>query len=163
MKRAIPPTSPSYGAVLPLSSRDSQTRAVFLRYLKFCVVGGLGLLVDMAVLAFLASPRSLGWNPIVSKVIAAEIAMLSNFTFNETWTFHQFAAKDNSIGQRLLRLAKFNLICAAGIVISATLMMLQHRALGMNLYVANFFAIIAASVWNFAMNSRFGWKTEARL
>jgi dolichol-phosphate mannosyltransferase len=153
----------SFGAVLPVASHAHQSQAVFLRYLKFCIVGAIGLLVDMAVLACLASPRTLGWNPIVSKVIAAEIAMLSNFVFNETWTFHQFAARDNSIGGRLVRLAKFNLICAAGIGISATLMIAQHRAFGVNLYLANFFAIVAASVWNFAMNSRFGWKTKARL
>lgn len=163
MKRAVPSITPSHGAVLPVTSTDSQSRTVFLRYLKFCLVGGVGLLVDMAVLTCLASPRFLGWDAVVSKVIAAEVAMLSNFIFNEVWTFHQFAARDNSIRSRLLRLGKFNLICAAGIAFSATLMILQHRAFGMNLYIANFFAIVAASIWNFAMNSRFGWKTEARL
>jgi len=58
-----------------------------LQFIKFCCVGGSGVVVDMAVLALLADPRFLGWNVLLSKVCAAEAAMINNFIWNELWTF----------------------------------------------------------------------------
>lgn len=64
-----------------------------LQYAKFCVVGGSGVVVDMAVLHFLVSPEWLGWNLTLSKVIGAEVAMFNNFLWNDGWTFREKASK----------------------------------------------------------------------
>src|SRR6266545_3155823 len=85
------------------------------RYVKFCVVGGTGLVVDMGVIWWLASPGRLGWNLTVSKVIAAEVAILNNFLWNDLWTFRGLGVARYAWRERLFRLAKFNLICVAGI------------------------------------------------
>ena len=55
---------------------NSEWWRVFRRYAQFCVVGGSGVVVDMGVLYLLADPRMLGWNLTLSKVIAAEVAIL---------------------------------------------------------------------------------------
>ena len=57
------------------------------RFIKFCLVGSTGTIVDMAVLYLLADPKTLGLNVALSKLVAAEIALLNNFTWNELWTF----------------------------------------------------------------------------
>ena len=59
--------------------------SLFRRYGKFCVVGGSGVLVDMAVLGLVAGV--LGWNLSVAKVLAAETAIVNNYTWNDRWTF----------------------------------------------------------------------------
>src|SRR5580765_4676472 len=50
-----------------------------IQFVKFAMVGGSGLFVDMGVLYFLADPRALGLNVSLSKICAAEAAMINNF------------------------------------------------------------------------------------
>lgn len=130
-------------------------RALFAKYLKFCVVGGSGVFVDMALIYLLAGLME--WNETLSKVIAAEVAVFNNFLWNDLWTFRG----EGDWRARLIRLGKFNLICAAGIGLSVLLLNIQVSALGMNLYLANFISIVIASIWNFLMNWTFSWKTSA--
>ncbi len=58
-----------------------------LQFIKFCMVGGSGVFVDMGILYLLADPRTLAWNVTLSKICAAEVAMINNFIWNEFWTF----------------------------------------------------------------------------
>jgi hypothetical protein len=58
-----------------------------MQYVKFCIVGGSGLVVDMVVLYLAGSSECLGLDQTLSKVIAAEVAMVNNFLWNDTWTF----------------------------------------------------------------------------
>jgi dolichol-phosphate mannosyltransferase len=125
-----------------------------VRYARFCVVGGSGMVVDMGLIYLLASPAMLGWDLSLSKAIAAEAAILNNFVGNEFWTFRDLGEGRRN---RLRRLLKFNLICLAGIGWSVVLLNVQVYWLGFNLYLANFIAIVLVSLWNFLINLRFGW------
>jgi putative flippase GtrA len=131
---------------------------LFRRYLKFCVVGGTGMVVDMGILYVLASPSMVGWNLTVSKVVAAEVAIFNNFLWNEVWTFKDLSGGANSWKGRWVRFGKFNLICVAGIGISVLLLNAEVHWLGMNMLVANFVAIVGASFWNFGVNLKLAWQ-----
>ncbi|RME93467.1 MAG: GtrA family protein [Verrucomicrobia bacterium] len=126
------------------------------RYVRFCLVGGSGVVVDMAVLWALADPANLGWNLSLSKALAAEVALLNNFVWNELWTFRGLGGA--GWRARLGRLLKFNLICAAGIGWSVLLLQLQVGWLGWNVYLANLIAIVLVSLWNFWLNLKLGWR-----
>jgi dolichol-phosphate mannosyltransferase len=121
-------------------------QATVTRYFKFCVVGGTGMLVDMGMLWLIVSPTTLGWNLSLGKVLAAETAIANNFLWNELWTFRNPTTGISSQRRRLRRLLKFNLICVAGIVWSVLLINLQVYGLRLNIYVANFIAIVLVSV-----------------
>lgn len=127
------------------------------RYLRFGLVGATGIVVDMGVLFVLSDPRILGLNLSLSKVLAAEIALISNFIWNELWTFGDISAEQGGWDARLRRLVKFNLICAAGIFLSILLLNIQVRLVAMNVYISNLIAILIVSVWNFGLNLKFGW------
>jgi dolichol-phosphate mannosyltransferase len=127
------------------------------RYICFGLVGSTGIVVDMGVLFVLADPRMLGLNLSLSKVLAAEVALVSNFIWNELWTFGDISAEQDGWDPRLRRLVKFNLICAAGIGISILLLNIQVRLVAMNVYLSNLIAILIVSVWNFGLNLKFGW------
>ena len=131
------------------------------RYARFCIVGGTGLVVDMGILWLLASAYMVGWNLSLSKVIAAEVAIINNFTWNDLWTFRGLAGSGNIRVERLARFAKFNLICVAGIALSVVLLNIQVYWLKINVYLANFISIVLVSVWNFFLNLRFGWNAPA--
>ncbi len=160
--------------------------AIFRRYVQFCLVGASGVAVDMFLIFLLASPAGLGWSLSLSKVIAAEVALLNNFIWNDLWTFRGLLPttkttkgpepRDSALGasdrcnkvrsfrvlrvfrgSALTRLAKFNLICTAGIGLSVLLLNLQVWILHLNLYLANLLSIVLVSLWNFLLNLRFGW------
>lgn len=129
------------------------------RYVRFCLVGASGVGVDMGVLWLLADPRMLGWHLILSKVLAAEAAMINNFLWNDLWTFRGLTDGADGWRARLVRLGKFHLICLAGIGWGVLLLHVQVNGLGLNVYVANFLAIVVVSLWNFGLNLKFGWRT----
>jgi len=49
------------------------------QFLKFCIVGGTGLFVDMAFLYLLADPSQLGLDITLSKLCAAQAAICPPF------------------------------------------------------------------------------------
>ena len=133
---------------------------VLLRYTKFCLVGGSGLVVDMGIIWLLADRSLLGWNLTLSKLIAAEVAILNNFLWNDVWTFRSLGIERNRWLARVVRFGKFNLICVMGIIFSVLLLNAQVYFLHVNVYLANFISIVVISVWNFIMNLKFGWKSR---
>ena len=128
------------------------------RYVRFCVVGGSGVVVDMGLIWALADPRCLGWNLTLSKVVAAEVAIVNNFLWNEFWTFQGCGAPGG--GARAARWFKFNVICLAGIGWSVGLLNLQVYRWHWGVYISNLIAIVVVSVWNFWLNARFGWRAK---
>jgi dolichol-phosphate mannosyltransferase len=130
-------------------------------------VGGSGLFVDMGILFLLADPKCLGLNITVSKVIAAETAMINNFVWNELWTFRHSRSdiRHSSFDLRsglLRRFLLFNAICGIGIALAVLLLHLFHTFLGWNLYLSNLLAIILVTCWNFGMNARFNWQSRSQ-
>ena len=129
----------------------------FSRFLRFGLVGGSGVLVDMSLLFVFADPRMLGWGLSISKALAAEAAIVNNFIWNDLWTFRDRALNCPGWRLRASRFGRFNLICLAGIGLNVGLLNALVHGLGLNIYVANGIAIVVVSLWNFGMNLRFGW------
>ena len=143
----------------------------FGQFCKFCLVGVSGTGVDMLILFLLADTRMLGWSVAVSKVCAAEVALLNNFFWNECWTFRprstlaqRMGAAEGEEARRgfggfVRRLVMFQAICGVGIGLSVALLHLFHAWLGFNLYFANLLTIGVVTLWNFGINARFNWTT----
>jgi dolichol-phosphate mannosyltransferase len=129
------------------------------RFVRFCLVGLSGAIVDMSALFALSDPAMLGWGLTRSKLIAAELAIINNFLWNDAWTFGDLAARQQTFRQKLRRLAKFNVVCGIGLVLNVVLLNLQFNLLGMNRYVANAIAIGIVTGWNYILNLRLAWRT----
>ncbi len=136
-------------------------RQTLKRYLRFGMVGASGVVVDMGMLYLLADPKMLGLNLSLSKAIAAEVAIVNNFAWNELWTFGDLSATQSYWHARLGRFAKFNVICLAGIGLSILLLNIQAGMFEMNVYLANLIAIVVVSFWNFGLTLKFGWRQPA--
>jgi dolichol-phosphate mannosyltransferase len=128
------------------------------RFARFAVVGLSGVVVDMGLLFLLSDPSMLGWGLTRSKLIAAQMAIINNFMWNDVWTFGDISRAQPQIGQRLRRLGKFQIICFAGLVLNTVLLNLQFNLLGMNRYLANAVAIAVVTGWNFWLNLRLSWR-----
>jgi dolichol-phosphate mannosyltransferase len=128
------------------------------RFIQFCLVGLTGVVVDMGFLYLLHDPSTLGLPLTRSKIIAAELAILNNFLWNDLWTFRDVAQRQPGKRQRIKRFLKFNLICLVGLILNVILLNLLVNLFGLNHYLANFLAIALVTVWNFWFNLKLSWR-----
>ncbi len=118
------------------------------RFVKFALVGALGVLVNTALLLTLHG--YLGLALIPASALAVEVAIIHNFFWNNHWTFGERGAS-------LIRWAKFNLVSLVGLAITTgTLYALVDR-LSIHYLVANLIGIGLATIWNFSLNSAWTW------
>ncbi len=133
------------------------------RFIRFGLVGLSGVFVDMTVLYLLSDPSTLGWELTRSKIIAAEVAIINNFLWNDRWTFGDLARHQPTFRKRLKRFLKFNLICLTGLILNVLMLNLLFNVFGLNRYLANLVAITAVTFWNFWLNLKLSWRvTDAQ-
>ena len=128
------------------------------RFLKFGLVGFSGVFVDMAIFYLLSDASTLGWGLTRSKVIAAEVAVLNNFLWNDLWTFRDLAQKQSGWRKLIKRFVKFNLICLLGIGLNLIILNLLFNYFGVDKYIANLIAIAIVTIWNFWFNLKLSWR-----
>lgn len=142
----------------PLAGIEGRLRSLLASsFVKFCVVGATGVLVDMALLFVLSDPSMLGLGLTRSKVLAAEVAILSNFLLNDAWTFGAVSQRRPGIGPRVRRFLRFNAICTVGLLLNVGILNVLFNLFDMNRYVANALAILSVTAWNYLMNRKLNW------
>ncbi len=126
------------------------------KFVRFGIVGFSGVFVNMGVLYVLRD--IVNWELTRSLIIAAELAIISNFLWNDLWTFGDISKRQPGNRQRLKRLLKFNTICLMGLILNVLLVNLMFNVFGMNAYLANLIAIVAVTLWNFWINMKLSWR-----
>ena len=128
------------------------TTTPFRRWAVFNLVGGLGILVQLAALA--AFTVGLGWNYLLATGLAVEVAVLHNFFWHEAVTWRDRARLDKAgRWKRLLRFQFANgAISVGGNVL---LMQLLAGTWGVNYTLANLVSITVCSLLNFVAGDRF--------
>jgi dolichol-phosphate mannosyltransferase len=124
-----------------------------IRFFVFALVGGLGLVVHLALLWLCLNPIGLTFE--LSQATATGVAIVGNFTLNNWLTYHD----RRLTGWRFLRgLVSFALICSFGAVANvsiASLLFTQQHSLW---WVAGIAGAAMSSVWNYAVTSTFTWR-----
>ena len=145
---------------LRLGGRISQVHQRFplKRFVRFGLVGLSGVVVDMAMLYLLHG--SLGLPLTRSKIVAAEVAIINNFIWNDAWTFADVSLQQRGWSARLKRFLKFNLICLAGLVLNVLVLNgVYNLVFGQRwAYLANLIAIAVVTFWNFWLNLKLSWR-----
>jgi putative flippase GtrA len=119
------------------------------RWLKFNLVGGIGIGVQLAALAALKSGFHL--NYLLATALAVETAVVHNFLWHEKFTW-----KDRRPEKFAARFLKFNLTTGAVSIFGNMLLMKPLvGTLGVNYLVANMLTIAACSILNFLVSDRF--------
>ena len=120
------------------------------RWMKFNVVGGIGIGVQLAVLLYLKSGFHLSY--LLATALAVEAAVVHNFLWHErfTWADRVHVTWRHS----LLRLLRFNFTTGAvSILGNMALMKLLVDAAHLNYLMANAITIPACSAVNFVVLS----------
>lgn len=131
------------------------------RFIRYGLVGLSGVLVDMAVLYLLSD--GIGLALTRSKIIAAEVAIINNFLWNDAWTFADMTQQQKGWSTRFKRLLKFNIICLMGLILNVLLLnVFYNLVFGKSLkYLANLIAIGPVALWNFWVSFKLRWRVTA--
>jgi len=130
------------------------------RFLRFAVVGASGVVVDMLTLYLLSDPSTLGLGLTRSKVVAAELAIVNNFLWNDAWTFRDLVGRQRGWKFKVRRFVKFNAVCSLGMLLNIALLNFQFNVLHLDRYVANLIAIALVTFWNFWLNLKMSWRAS---
>ena len=128
-----------------------------VRFLSFALVGGIGLIVHLAVLG--ASLRLLGFSFEISQAAATLIAMVCNFSLNNVLTYRDLRLR----GWYFLRgLISFFLVCAAGAVANVGVATVLFDQLAPPWWAAGAAGAVVGAVWNYAVSGVFTWRRPAK-
>lgn len=127
------------------------------RFLKFCVVGGSGVVVNYGI--YLPFTRWLGVLEETALALSIAVSILTNFLLNEAWTFRDRRTGGSS--GKLRRLGRFYLVSLGGAAIQWGVSMLCFRWLGIDDRLAVLVGIGVATAWNFVLNLLWTWKKSA--
>ncbi|MFY9559374.1 MAG: GtrA family protein [Terriglobales bacterium] len=140
-------------------SRPGAARQGLFRWLKFNLIGGIGIGVQLAALAIFRSLLRLDY--LLATALAVETTVLHNFLWHErfTWADRPTARFTHS----LARLARFNASNGlVSIVGNLLLMRLLVGTLRMQYFAANLIAIAVCSLVNFLLSDCFVFHAEPR-
>lgn len=132
------------------SMSDRFSAAYHHSFVKFAVVGLIGVGVNEGLLILL--DKSEGVTLLAAGTIAIEISILSNFVLNDLWTF-----RDRRTGHAAVRLAKFNALMLAGLVVNLGVLDVGTAYFGIDAAISNLVGIAAAFVLRYALSVKYAW------
>lgn len=126
------------------------------RFVVFGIVGGIGVVLHLAILYALL--RVAGQSFVVSQSIAAVVVMTVNFFLNNvlTWRDRRLRGVAAFVG-----LLEFYAACAIGAFVNVRVATFAAFH-GAPWYVAGFAGLVIGSVWNFAVTAATTWKRRRR-
>lgn len=156
------------------------------RFIKFCVVGASGVVVNLAMLALF---DGLGMQQSLASACAIQVSILSNFAVNDLWTFRDQRG-EGTAAQRLLRFQGVSLVGALiqwSVFVAGNVGLLwwlqgaagvelyfagegsalaryvlkpiaDPPAVGAGIYLAQLVGIGVATGWNFLANVYWTWR-----
>ena len=121
-------------------------------FIKFCVVGASGVVVNVGLYYLLT--RFAGLALEIASPIAIECSILWNLGLNDLWTFRrrQTAARFPK------RFPRFHGVSGVAALVNYGLLVLLARALGVWDIAANLVGIVAGMLINYSLNSLWTWK-----
>lgn len=127
------------------------------RFLKFCLVGGSGVIVNLGVLYVLVEFFSSGKNS--AWLIAVILSILSNFVLNNIFTYSD--KKSPSRSESIKRLFYFYITSLLGMLLN----FIVYRAtmnLGLHYMLAALLGILAATFLNFYLATKVVWRISSK-
>ena len=123
------------------------------RLLKFCVVGGSGVVVNMGVLYLLTEYFRIPY--YIASLIAIEMSILSNFFLNHIWTW-----KDRG-GSLWLKLFRYHVgVAGTAFLFNYILLIVLTGWLGIYYLLSNLIGITVGTILNYLVNDRWTFKTS---
>jgi dolichol-phosphate mannosyltransferase len=125
-----------------------------LRFFSFALVGALGVLVHLSVLALLRQTTVLGFE--AEQAIATAVAMVFNFQLNNVITYRDQRLR----GPRLWRgLILFMVVCGVGAVANVGIAQVLYER-NTTWTIAGGIGAMIGVVWNYAVSATLVWRSR---
>ncbi len=143
-----------------------QRSGELMRFIKFAMVGGSGVIVNIGLYWLLT--RFAGFTPLddgvsgnilsgnLALTISIEASIITNFILNNYFTFAD--RNKNGATAFLSRLLNFNLICIIGALIQIGITNLLAIGFGLFDLFSLAIAISVAMIWNYLLNNWWTWR-----
>jgi dolichol-phosphate mannosyltransferase len=125
----------------------------FHRFLKFCAVGAVGAVLNLAVLYSLTE---LGVFYIISGLLGIEAGLLSNFFINRSWTFKD--RQGRGLRYVLTTLYRDHAVRFVGIVLNILILWVLTSFFGLYYLLSQIIGIAVAMLWNYGGNQWWTWE-----
>lgn len=120
-------------------------RLIHSSFLKYALVGMVGLVVDMGLFYFFH--EVLNWNYILSNILSSSLAVVNNFILNSIFTFK---VKD----KLFYRFVSFYSIALAGMALSSGLLIVMIDGMHMNSMIAKAIAVFFVAMIQYYVNKK---------
>ena len=124
-------------------------------FIKFAIVGGSGVLVNMGLLFILT--RFLSVRLEIASLIAIEVSILSNFTLNNLWTFK----KRNTHVPFWTRLFRYHLVTGLAGIVNYVVLLLLVNSFGLHDMLSNLIGILIGTFITYSLNSLWTWNVRS--
>ncbi|WP_345233677.1 GtrA family protein [Olivibacter ginsenosidimutans] len=115
------------------------------KFIKFGLVGFLGLILDFSITYLLK--EKLRCNGLLANALGFAIALGSNYLLNRSWTFH-------STDPRVFdQLSLFAAVSIAGLLLNTGILYICHNQAKQGFYTSKLCAIVIVCCWNFFANN----------
>lgn len=127
------------------------------KFIKFGIVGFTGFIVNFIALRFFR--KAIGIE-VIAWVLSTELAIISNFTLNNIWTFR--SEKIEGIQKLIIKFLQFNLTSVGAIVIQSIAGPIGVALVGAkyDFLVLGFAVAFLVLPYNYFMYNRFIWRTK---
>ena len=123
-------------------------------FIKFGIVGGSGVLVNMGLLYVLT--RFLSIRLEIASPIAIWVSILTNFFLNNLWTF----GKRETHIPFWSRLLRYHLVSGLAGIVNYLILLLLVNQFGMHDLLSNLVGIAVGTVINYSLNSFWTWRVR---
>ena len=125
---------------------DFITKELITKFLKFCIVGAIGTVVDFGITALCKEVLKI--QKYVSNGIGFTVAATGNYLLNRNWTFVESKSHDHITFEYV----KFMVISAIGLIINTFILYLVSKKLKRGFYFSKVVATAVTMLWNFFAN-----------
>lgn len=130
------------------------SRLELARFIKFSVVGGVGLVVNTVALFVLATYVFGEKLYLVAAAISLELSIVNNFLLNEYWTFRD----RTSSGKILNRFVKFHGSRIAGFFTTLGILYVLTDIIGIYYLVSNLISVLVGTAVNYLTSNYWVWQ-----
>lgn len=117
---------------------------MILRFIKFGIVGFVGMCLDFGLTYFLK--EKMKCNRFLANALGFTTAVIINYLLNRIWTFQ-------SLDPKVMRqLFSFSGISLLGLLLNIGILYYLHKQRRYNFYASKLLAILAVCCWNFLAN-----------
>ncbi len=133
-------------------TRERIERLLRIDFVRFCIVGGTGFVINFILLALLH--RGFGVPIFIAQLIGAEVALFSNFLLHHHWTY-----KANKVQKSMkVLLLQFHATTWPAIIGSALMVTAGEKWWHLSNLAALALSSLIALLWNFVWSKYIIWR-----